>query len=251
MDYPTLVAMVGEDNTPPGGLHTVAYWFNVTQMDSSAFVLDLCCSTGFSSRYLHLLSGCHGAGIDLCKAAVRKARLNLTASVGRKHTVPITYELGDACHLPFLNHTFTDVIVGSSFGFIANRELALAELVRVLQPAGRLMSASFHFNQKPPRKLLADFERLIGYTPDVQHDRRYWSSFFRKRFRRIATSPIALSKLNEAEIRTACRKLIKSSASREKGIDSEMLIERFTKVRLLLNELRDYQSAQASVWQLE
>ena len=50
MAYPDFVAFIDQDNTPPGGEATVAWWIERAGIDADSHVLDLACNTGFSSR---------------------------------------------------------------------------------------------------------------------------------------------------------------------------------------------------------
>jgi SAM-dependent methyltransferase len=94
------------------------------------------------------------------------------------------FTVGDAASLAFASGTFDAVAVGSSFGFIASRETALAEAARVLQPSGVLLVACRHYVRTPPASLLDAVEGAIGYLPDIHRDYDWWQSFFRRAFSR-------------------------------------------------------------------
>ena len=57
LSYPDFVALMGQENTPPGGVQTVDSWRRSAQQwwaagasSGNLRVLDLACSTGFSGR---------------------------------------------------------------------------------------------------------------------------------------------------------------------------------------------------------
>lgn len=50
MNYPDFVALMQQDNTPPGAEYTIDYWIKHGCINKKSHLLDLACSTGFSSR---------------------------------------------------------------------------------------------------------------------------------------------------------------------------------------------------------
>jgi SAM-dependent methyltransferase len=131
MSYPEFVAFIGQSNTPPGEKTTVCVWRHFAAINHESEILDLACSTGYSSRVLSEQTGCRAIGIDIVGQAVEVARRDL------QHPDRLMYLVGDAAHLPFADGSFTHVIAGSSFGFIKERGLAL-----LIDPAARGRCAS-------------------------------------------------------------------------------------------------------------
>ena len=93
-------------------------------------VLDLCCGTGdialrFAGRVV---------GVDFTDEMLRVAQARELAG---------TWVRADALRLPFRDASFDVVSVGFGLRNLADIELGLREVYRVLRPGGRLMSLDF------------------------------------------------------------------------------------------------------------
>jgi 2-polyprenyl-3-methyl-5-hydroxy-6-metoxy-1,4-benzoquinol methylase len=88
--------------------------------------------------------GAHVTGLDLTPELIEQAKAS--AHVGG---VQVQWDVGDAERLPYADHSF-DVVV-SQFGhmFAPRPEVATAEMLRVLKPAGRIAFATW-----PPEQLI-------------------------------------------------------------------------------------------------
>jgi SAM-dependent methyltransferase len=100
-------------------------------------VLDAACGTG-NLAILAARRGCIVSGIDIACKLIAQARAR-AATEGLR----IDYREGDVEALPFANRQF-DLIV-SSFGvmFAPRPSVAVAELMRVIKPGGRLALANW------------------------------------------------------------------------------------------------------------
>lgn len=95
-------------------------------------ILDLSTGTGWTSRVV-ARRGATVVGVDIAEGLLDAARAKADAE-----RLPITYELGDAEHLPFKDGEFDAVV--STFGvmFASRPEAAAAELARVCRADGRI-----------------------------------------------------------------------------------------------------------------
>lgn len=109
-------------------------------------VLDACCGTGDLAVAAEREGGVV-TGLDFAPAMLDRAR--------RKSTT-IDWVQGDVLSLPFTDGTFDAATVGFGVRNVADLELALGELRRVLRPGGRL--AILEITQ--PRGVLRPFFRL-------------------------------------------------------------------------------------------
>ncbi|MBW4486824.1 MAG: class I SAM-dependent methyltransferase [Trichocoleus desertorum ATA4-8-CV12] len=101
------------------------------QLGDRAEVLDLGCGTG---RLLHRLTKqfptVQGTGLDLSPEMLRQAQLR------QAHHPQLTYVQGNAEQLPFAEAQFNAVFNTLSFLHYPQPEQVLAEVSRVLKPAG-------------------------------------------------------------------------------------------------------------------
>lgn len=109
-------------------------------------VLDAACGTGDLAIADVKAGAGNVTGLDFSEAMLARAR--------RK--APLEWVQGDMLALPFADDTFDAATVGFGVRNVADLELALTELRRVLRPSGRL--AILEITQ--PRGLLRSFFRL-------------------------------------------------------------------------------------------
>jgi demethylmenaquinone methyltransferase / 2-methoxy-6-polyprenyl-1,4-benzoquinol methylase len=109
-------------------------------------ILDIAAGTGTSSAAL-AKKGAEVTALDLSAGMI---------AVGRERHPEITFVEGDAEHLPFADDTFDAVTISFGLRNVNEPIAALAEMVRVLKPGGRVVICEF---STPPVALLR-----FGYT---------------------------------------------------------------------------------------
>lgn len=107
----------------------------MTEIGPEARVLDLGCGIGGPARFIAATFGCQVTGIDLSESFIDAARY-LTRRCGLEDRV--TFEVGDALHLPFADGAFDLVLLQHVAMNIVDRAALYAEIGRVLAPEGRL-----------------------------------------------------------------------------------------------------------------
>lgn len=114
-------------------------------------VADLACGTGVVA-VTAARQGAMVTGLDLTPELLTRARLNATTA-----GVAITFHEGDVEHLPFPDGAFEVVV--SQFGhmFAPRPEVALAEMLRVLEPGGTLA-----FSTWPPELFTGRMFELVS-----------------------------------------------------------------------------------------
>ena len=98
-------------------------------------------------------------GLDLAPALIETARKR-----ARRGGVDVTFDVGDAERLPYLDASFD--VVSSGFGvmFAPDQHAAAAELARVTRPGGRLALLNWH----PTRGVAEFFKVMAAYMPPRQ-----------------------------------------------------------------------------------
>lgn len=134
---------------------TAAQLVNYAGITAGQTVLDVACGTGVVA-VTAARAGAKVRGLDLSPVLLETARSN--AQMAR---VEIDFVEGDAEALPYQDKSF-DVVV-SQFGhmFAPRPAVAVAEMLRVLKPGGRLA-----FSTWPPELLIGKIFALVGsYAP--------------------------------------------------------------------------------------
>ncbi len=128
-----------------------------------ALALDLCCGTGDLAFALARSGKGHIIGADFAHTMLVRAKEKSTAQASPHQSVesPILFFEADALRLPFASASFD--LVTTAFGFrnLANYEVGLREIQRVLKPGGTIAILEF---TEPPEGLWGDFYRWYFCT---------------------------------------------------------------------------------------
>jgi SAM-dependent methyltransferase len=109
----------------------------VAGLELSTRVLDLGCGIGGPARYLAANFGCKVTGVDLSPGFIDAATY-LTARCELSDRV--TFQVGDALHLPFGDAAFDAVFLQHVAMNIEDRAALYAEVRRILAPGGRFVT---------------------------------------------------------------------------------------------------------------
>jgi ubiquinone/menaquinone biosynthesis C-methylase UbiE len=105
-------------------------------LQSGERVLDVACGTGLIARLAAEQVGSSGsvAAIDIAPDMIAVAEATSSPSAPR-----IGWHVGDATSLPFPDDSYDVVLCQMGLMFMADRSAAVAEMLRVLAPRGRLV----------------------------------------------------------------------------------------------------------------
>jgi SAM-dependent methyltransferase len=119
------------------GILATAELATAAGLDASTRVLDLGCGVGGPARYLAATFGCQVTGVDLSPGFIDAARY-LTGRCGLSDQV--TFQAGDAVHLPFQDAGFDTVFLQHVAMNIEDRAALYAEVHRILTSGGRFVT---------------------------------------------------------------------------------------------------------------
>ena len=137
--YPDFVAMVNQTNVMPGAFSTLNTWALQSRMGKHSTLLDVACTTGFTSRELASLTSCEAVGFDLAADAVAVATYN--------HAHHHTHLDLDYVHADGMSFTprrrFTHIAVGAALGFFPDPNAMAERLVGFLAEGGYLLASPY------------------------------------------------------------------------------------------------------------
>ena len=123
-----------------------------------ARVLDLACGTGDLAYAVHA-RGARVVGLDLTSRMIELARIKAPAGARPAFLV------GDMMALPFADESFDLVTTGYGIRNVPAIAPALAEIRRVLRPAGTLLSLDFNRPSNPfVRSVYLGYLTVVGST---------------------------------------------------------------------------------------
>ncbi len=132
--------------------------------------LDLCCGTGDLALELRSRVGATGrvVGADFSERMLELAN----AKAADRGLADVTFEWADALELPYSDASFDAVTVGFGVRNLADLDLGVGEMARVLKPGGRLVVLEITQPRRPPLSTFFSlwFDRLVPVLGRVAGD---------------------------------------------------------------------------------
>ncbi|MEV8322218.1 class I SAM-dependent methyltransferase [Kitasatospora sp. NPDC056731] len=162
--YPDFVAMINQTNVMPGAHATLNTWALHSRLGPHHRLLDVACTTGFTSRELARLTGCTATGFDLSHDSVNLARYNHHILDATLH---LTYHQADGTtYRP--DHTYSHVAVGAALGFFPDPPAMANRLLGFLDNGGYVLAAPFWAPEPLPDHAAAVRRDVFGITSPME-----------------------------------------------------------------------------------
>lgn len=161
LSYTDFVGLINQWNVLPGSYNTLSKWACYSGLNEKSRLLEIACTTGFSSRELALLSGCSGEGFDLSKKSVEMANYN------KKKYAPdidFSYIVADGYKYKSKNK-YTHIVVGASLGFFPDPKKMLERCVGMINDGGFILASPFYVIKPLPENLIKRARKVFGITP--------------------------------------------------------------------------------------
>ena len=239
MSYPDFVGYINQWNVLPGAYTTLSKWATFSHLGVDSRIIELACTSGFSSRELATLTGCRGIGLDLSHLSVEMARYNLQ---NYAPTVRLEYQCDDA-------YTFvpkekcTHVVVGASLKFFPDPAKIIKRIVSVyLADEGFLLAAPFFITTPIPTILIEQARSVFGITITTESYKEVMCLY--KGFEIIYEDRCVIEEETENELRHYCDSTIERACrirNISDGIVKEAMYNRLMRIKLISNLLRSYQ----------
>ncbi|HLO35322.1 MAG TPA: class I SAM-dependent methyltransferase [Candidatus Deferrimicrobium sp.] len=142
-----------------GGFPSTRRLLSLCHVAEAREVLDVGCGIGVGPAFIARAHGCRVVGVDLSPRMIDLARRHARAE-GVEDRVRLL--VGDILELPFEDDRFDVVIAESVIAFIADKERAIAELVRVTKPGGYVGLNEGFLLTDTPSPPVTELARRIG-----------------------------------------------------------------------------------------
>ena len=157
LDFSGLIGALGDENTPSGGRATIERSLLRSIIPPLGRVLDVGCATGFTSFEISLARpDLNVIGLDRNLLSIEHARQRIA------RRPRITFHVGDATRLPYVDEAFDFVFVGNVPSFSSEPIQMLDEARRVTRAGGWVVAVPIYFVQAPPAQLLTRVASALG-----------------------------------------------------------------------------------------
>ena len=161
LSYTDFVGFINQWNVLPGSYNTLSKWAIFSGLNKKSRLLEVACTTGFSSRELTLLSGCSGEGFDLSEKSIKMAIYN------QKEYAPdidFSYMVIDGYQYK-AKKLFSHIVVGASLGFFPDPQKMLDSCIKMLKDGGCILASPFWITKPIPEPLIEKAKKVFGITP--------------------------------------------------------------------------------------
>jgi arsenite methyltransferase len=123
--------------------------FSLGGIDPGMAVIDIGCGAGVDTLVAALMVGPEGktVGIDITPEMVERAK----KSLNHMKLPNVSFYQASAEQLDYPPESFDVAISNGALNLVVNKEKALAEIVKVLKPGGRIMVADQVLTGEPPQ----------------------------------------------------------------------------------------------------
>lgn len=161
LNYTDFVGFVNQWNVLPGSYVSLNKWKHFSDITNKSNILEVACTTGFSSRELAYMTGCKGVGFDISAPSVKQANEN--KKYYRKK-INIKYIVSDGYKFS-TKEKFSHIIVGAALRFFPDPQEMLNRLTGMLQDPGYILATEFYTTKSIPQKLIKEAQQTFGITP--------------------------------------------------------------------------------------
>jgi ubiquinone/menaquinone biosynthesis C-methylase UbiE len=154
--YFDLQAQVGV-STHSGGPGATDELLAMCHVADGAKVLDVGCGIGVTAQAVARERSCQVTAVDRSDAMLERAKQR-AAAAGVSYRIELQH--ADLDRLPFSSGSFDVVIAESVLSYVGDKEAAIAELVRVVKPGGRVGINETFWIADPPAEQAAAAQAL-------------------------------------------------------------------------------------------
>lgn len=164
MSYTDFVGFVNQWNVLPGAHSTISKWKVFGNVTVHSHILEVACTTGFSSREMAILTGCSGTAFDLSEKSVASAQRNKELYAPE---IKIDYLAADG--YAFQTHErFSHIIIGAALKFFPRPQEMLDRCISFLEDGGCILASPFYIKSPIPESIINEFQGVFGIRPTTE-----------------------------------------------------------------------------------
>lgn len=238
LSYTDFVGFINQWNVLPGSYVTLSKWAKFSNLNKDSNLLEVACTTGFSSREMAIMSGCSGVGFDLSEKSIAMAKYNKDKYASNFN---ISYLVADG-YKYVSEKKFSHIIVGASLGFFPDPDKMLERCVSFLVDGGFVLSSPFYVTKKIPDKLLNKAKKVFGIIPTRISYKEIMKTY--NKLEILFEEHNSLIQETDEEINYYCKSTIDRACEMLKINDEliyKAMYDRLFEIKKMSNDLRPYQ----------
>lgn len=238
MSYTDFVGFINQWNVLPGAFNTLSKWKVFSNLNENCKLLEVACTTGFSSRELAIMSGCGGKAFDLSENSV------LAAIENKKKYAPnirIDYFVKNGYEFKS-DEKYSHVVIGAALKFFPNPDEMLNICLDHLEDGGYILASPFYIKSPIPTSTVNKFHKVFGIYPTTESYKDILGMYKGLEILYEERNDIVLE--TEDELRHYCESTINRVCEEKKIDNSDMkkaMYDRLLEIKEMSNELRPYQ----------
>lgn len=238
ISYTDFVGLINQWNVLPGSFVTLSKWAQFSGLSKKSKLLEVACTTGFSSRELALLSGCSGEGFDLSRKSIEMANYNKECYAPQ---IDFSYTVADGYSYKSRNK-FSHVVVGASLGFFPDSYRMIEKCIGMMIDGGYLLASPFYIASSLPESLVKRAQKVFDITPTNVSYKEIMRLY--NKFEIMYEDRNELVQETEEELHYYCKSTTDRACKMLEIKDEEIydaMYERLYDIKKMSNDLRPYQ----------
>lgn len=238
ISYTEFVGLVNQWNVLPGSHVTLSKWALYSDLNKKSNLLEVACTTGFSSRELALLTGCKGEGFDLSEKSIKMAKYNKDVYASK---IKFSYQAIDGYKFNSKNK-FSHIVVGGSLGFFPDPAKMLEKCINMLKDGGYILASPFYVTKEIPDNLIKRAQKVFEITPTTVSYKEIMKLY--NKLEIAYEDQNTLTQETEEELHYYCKCTIDRAVKMLKITDKAVykaMYDRLYEVKKMSNDLRPYQ----------
>lgn len=238
LSYTDFIGFINQWNVLPGSYSTLSKWAAYSKMNKNSRLLEVACTTGFSSRELATMTGCRGEGFDLSQGSIEMANYN------KKRYAPqinFSYKVADGYRYK-PQGKFTHIVIGASLKFFPDPEMMLNRCISMLNDGGYILASPFYVTSAITNSLIQRAQKVFGVTPTNVSYKEIMQLY--NKFEIIYEDRDELIPETTDELRHYCKSTI-DRACEIRGIKDQKayraMFKKLFEIKKISNDLRPYQ----------
>ena len=238
LSYTDFVGLINQWNVLPGSYSTLSKWVSFSHLDKTSKILEIACTTGFSSRELALMSGCSGDAFDLSQKSIESAKDNKEKYAPE---VGINYFQQDG-YIFNPDKKYTHVVMGASLGFFSDPPKMMERCLSFIEDGGYILASPFYIVDEIPQHLVDKAKKVFNFSITTSKYKDIMSLYnkleilFEERNVLVQETEKEIKYYSQCTTDRACKMLnIKNQSAKES------IFTRLCEIKYMSNKLRPYQ----------